>query len=147
MKKNVEKKRGRPPIEIDKNKLETIAKMNATEQEIAWFFKCDRSQISRFIKREYDMDFRTFRKTHQVDLKYKIINKVVKYVNNDIDKGGRINNQLLMFTMKNLCGWKDRIETTNINNEREDRPIINFGIEMKTIDVKPKEIENDESSL
>jgi hypothetical protein len=147
MKNIIQKKRGRPPIEIDKEKLETIAKMSATEQEIAWFFKCDRSQISRFIKREYDMDFRTFRKTHQVDLKYKIINKVVKFVNKDIDKGGRINNQLLMFTMKNLCGWKDRIETTNINNDKEDRPIINFGVEVKTIDVKPTEVNPDDTTL
>ena len=69
-----------------------------------------------------------------------MITKVVKYVNDDIDKGGRINNQLLMFAMKNLCGWKDRIETTNVNNDRDDRPIINFGVEMKTIDVKKTEV-------
>lgn len=136
------KKAGRPAIPIDKNKLEVLAKYLATEADIAKFFNCEKSAISRFVKKEYGCDFPDFRKAQHINFKYQMINKVVKYVNNNLEDAingkGRINNQMLIFLMKNLCDWKDKVETTTAVDPSGGTPIINFGIErrVETIDVE-----------
>lgn len=143
-------KRGRPGIPIDRDKLEVLAKYLATEEDIAQFFHTQRSVISRYVKKEYGCDFKTFRASHHMNFKYQMINKVVKYVNNNlneaIEKNGRLNNQMLMFLMKNLCDWKDKIEATGeMFTAGNDAPIIKFGIDkVKTIDI---EVKKDEYAL
>lgn len=145
-------KRGRPSIPIDRDKLEVLAKYLATEEDIAQFFNTQRSVISRYIKKEYGCDFKTFRASQHMNFKYQMINKVVKYVNanliNAIENKGRLNNQMLIFLMKNLCDWRDRVENTNIGDLMgSQQPIINFGIEgliTKTIDVDTEVNNNEE---
>lgn len=51
------KKKGRPSVEIDKEQFEKLCAIQATEEEIAGWFKCSQETIRRFCKREYDQQF------------------------------------------------------------------------------------------
>ena len=50
-------RRGRPPKEIDKTQFEKLCALQATSEEIAGFFDCDRNTVNAWCKRVYNDDF------------------------------------------------------------------------------------------
>lgn len=50
-------KGGRPPIDIDKTQFEKLCAIQATEEEIAGWFKCSEETIRRFCQNTYGMQF------------------------------------------------------------------------------------------
>lgn len=48
---------GRPSINIDKEQFEKLCAIQATEEEIAGWFKCSEETIRRFCKKEYKEQF------------------------------------------------------------------------------------------
>lgn len=48
---------GRPSIEIDKEQFEKLCAIQATEEEIAGWFKCSEETIRRFCKKTYKQQF------------------------------------------------------------------------------------------
>ena len=51
------KSTGRPRIEIDKEQFEKLCAIQATEEEIAGWFKCSQETIRRYCKKEYGEQF------------------------------------------------------------------------------------------
>ena len=50
-------KGGRPPIPIDKDQFEKLCAIQATEEEIAGWFKCSEDTIRRFCQKTYGQQF------------------------------------------------------------------------------------------
>lgn len=50
-------KRGRKPIEIDKEHFESLCGIQCTEEEIAHFFKCSKSTVIRWCQKTYGDNF------------------------------------------------------------------------------------------
>lgn len=52
-----EKKKGRPPIEIDQEQFEKLCEIQCTLEEIANVIKCSMDTVERWCKRTYEMSF------------------------------------------------------------------------------------------
>ena len=52
-----EKKKGRPPIEIDQEQFEKLCEIQCTLEEIANVLKCSMDTVERWCKRTYEMSF------------------------------------------------------------------------------------------
>ena len=50
-------KGGRPPVPIDKEQFEKLCAIQATEEEIAGWFKCSEETIRRWCKKTYGLQF------------------------------------------------------------------------------------------
>lgn len=48
---------GRPPVPIDKDQFEKLCAIQATEEEIAGWFKCSEETIRRWCKKTYKQQF------------------------------------------------------------------------------------------
>ena len=59
----MEKKMGRPKIEIDQKSFEGLCKLQCTKEEIAGFFDCSEDTIERFCQQTYKTTFATIYKS------------------------------------------------------------------------------------
>lgn len=111
----------RPPIVIDLNELSALMRLMPTAKDCAAFFKCSVDTIERRIrdatttKENPDgLSFAEFREQNMVHTRMTLVRKALK----EAEKG---NNTMLIFCLKNLCGWRDKQEgesdvTVNLNN-------------------------------
>lgn len=98
----------RPPIEIDPKQLEALMRLMPTAKDCAAFFKCSVDTIERRIQ-EFTTDaenpeglsFADFREQNMVHTRMKLVRTALK----EAEEG---NNVMLIFCLKNLCGWKDK---------------------------------------
>jgi hypothetical protein len=100
---------GRPKTSIDKNQLKHLMRLKPSLEDTAAFFECTRRTIERTIRAEYDLTFFEFREQHMVHTRFNIIRKA-------IEKAESGDNVMLIFCLKNLCGWVNEAPTTVINN-------------------------------
>lgn len=98
----------RPVVEIDFKQLEALMRFKPTAQDCAAFFKCSVDTIERRIKEftstEENPDgltFAEFREQNMVHTRMMLVRKALKEAEND-------NTTMLIFCLKNLCGWKDK---------------------------------------
>lgn len=96
-------KTGRPPVTVDGQKLKALLRLNPTLEDVAAFFECSVDTISRHIRKEHDLTFAEFRDQNMVHTRLNIVRKAVQKA-----EGG--DNVMLIFCLKNLCGWRDRHE-------------------------------------
>lgn len=96
-------KRGRPTINVDREQLEALCRMNPTLKDAAAFFKCSEDTIERNCKRFGYDDFADCRQKNMVHTRLKLIRKALEMA----DKG---NTAMVIFALKNLCGWVDKVE-------------------------------------
>jgi len=96
---------GRPRKEIPEHELRAILRMNPTLKDVAAFFECSEDTIEERCK-EYGngASFPEFRSQNMVHTRLNLIRNALKMA----DKG---NTAMVIFCLKNLCGWKDRYET------------------------------------
>ncbi len=97
-------KRGRPTIKIDQGQLESLCRMNPTLADTAAFFKCSPDTIERVCKSFGYKDFADARQQNMVHTRLKLIRNALAMA----DKG---NTAMIIFCLKNLCGWADKVET------------------------------------
>lgn len=102
---------GRPPVGIDRDKLEGLMAFNPTLADTAAFFKCSESTIGEFIKDQYGITFQEFRSQRMIHTKLKLVDRAIRRT----DKS----DVMLIFALKNLCGWTDKLAL----GADEDRPI------------------------
>ena len=104
---------GRPRVfdtEEKLKQLEELMKFNPRLEDTAAFFKCSERTIDETIRERYDLTFREFREQHLIHTKLSLIRKAVKEALGN-------NNTMLIFALKNLCGWQDKIE--HVGNENK----------------------------
>lgn len=114
---------GRPAIEIDIGQIAALMRFNPTLKDAAAFFKCSESTIARRIREECGgLTFDQFREQNMVQTRMTLIQKA-------LNKAYAGDNVMLIFCLKNLCGWSDKVEQKLV----EDKP---FTLSYNLIDVK-----------
>ena len=102
----------RPQKKFDRStwaQLETLCSLNASKKMCSDILGCSEDTIKRRIKSEYKCTFEEYREKHLNKTKVKLIQTAIKRA---IDG----NNTMLIFCLKNLCGWSDKtnIETSGV---------------------------------
>lgn len=88
--------------------------MNPTLKDCAAFFKCSEDTIERRSKEFGYLDFADLRNKSMVHTRLNLIRTAIKQAENG-------NSTMLIFSLKNLCGWADKqevetkVEAFNIN--------------------------------
>jgi hypothetical protein len=110
---------GRPRVEIDQDQFESLCRLNPTLKDAAAFFKCSEDTIERRAKDFGYQGFADARAENMVHTRLDLIRKAVS-----MGKSGNV--PMLIFSLKNLCGWKDKQDvevssgTIQINIDKQD---------------------------
>jgi len=110
----------RPIIKFDEKSwatLETLCHLNASKKLCASFLGVSPDTIKRRIKEKYKCSFEEYREKHLNKTKVKLIQTAI---NRAIDG----NNTMLIFCLKNLCGWADKAEVKTNGDESAPRVIV-----------------------
>jgi hypothetical protein len=103
-------KMGRPP-KIDLKQLRSFMRLKPTLKDCADFFECDTSTVEVTIKRNFGITFTEFRAQNMVKCRHNLVRKAIQ-----MGEDGNV--PMLIFSLKNLCGWKDKHEVSS----EEDKP-------------------------
>lgn len=112
-------KMGRKPANIEEAKLKALMRLKPTLEDTAAFFECSPRTIEQYIRDNFDLTFRDFRDQNMVHTRFALIRTAIQ-------KAEKGDNTMLIFCLKNLCGWKDKydepekIVNTYINLSDED---------------------------
>ena len=98
------KKAGRPKANIDLTQYKALMRLNPTLKDTAAFFDVCEDTIIDWLERELGTrDFSGIRDKNLVHTRLMLIRTAVRQAENG-------NNTMLIFCLKNLCGWVDRVE-------------------------------------
>lgn len=92
---------GRPTKDIDLDQLAALCRMKPTQKDCADFFKVSVDTIARKIKDASGLTFAEFRDQNMVHTRFSLIRKAIKKAENG-------DNTMLIFCLKNMCGWRDK---------------------------------------
>lgn len=91
----------RPKLSIDTEQLEALMRLKPTLEDTAAFFKCSEDTIERHIKSTQNLSFADFRRQKAVTTRFDLVRTATqKALDGD--------NCMLIFCLKNLCGWADK---------------------------------------
>lgn len=93
---------GRPAIKIDEEQLRAIMRMKPTLKDVAAFFQCSEDVIENTIKAKWGKRFTEFRDENMVFTRFNLIRTAIQ-------KAEKGDNVMLIFCLKNLCGWRDKL--------------------------------------
>lgn len=96
--------------EMDWDTLNALLQSRPTLQLCADYLECSDTHIENEIKRVHKMTFSEYRESRMAFVKVKLIQQAIQMA----IKG---NVTMLIFCLKNLCGWADKIE-----NKIEEKP-------------------------
>lgn len=116
---------GRPATKIDLTQLKVLMRLKPSLEDTASFFAVSPKAIENLLKREFGKTFKDFRDEHFVHTKHSLIRKALNEALQD-----KTNTPMLQFCLKNICGWRDRIE--NEINGRLDvvqAPTVIFAVD------------------
>lgn len=88
--------------DFDIEKLKAIMRMKPTLEDVAAFFQCEPRTIQRFIRQQFKCTFVVFREQNMVHTRLSLVRTAIQQA----EKG---NTTMLIFCLKNLCGWGDRL--------------------------------------
>ena len=91
----------RPKTAISFQQLTSLMRMKPTLEDAAAFFSCSPDTIERFIKDKSGLSFAEFRHQKGVSSRFALIRKAQ-------EKALSGDNCMLIFCLKNLCGWADK---------------------------------------
>ena len=99
----------------DLDQLEQLMRLRPTLADTAAFFSVGEQTVNDTINRHYDMSFREFRDKGMVHTRLGLIRKAIKMAEND-------NVVMLIFCLKNLCHWQDKIDQPVDHDEPYQQP-------------------------
>ena len=109
-KKTTKKKMGVPtkmtPEKI--RQLKAICRMKPTLADCAAFLDVNASTIERYANREHGKTFAEFREENMVQTRFMLIRTAIK-------KAEHGDNTMLIFCLKNLCGWVDKVDNQKVH--------------------------------
>ena len=117
--KKISKKTGRPLTVIDWKVLDNYLLLGARMIDIEEMMGIGDDAIRRAVKREFKLSFADYRNKKMAKTRLTLIQKALTMAK----QGDRT---LLIFSLKNLCGWSDKQE---ISYEEGSKPslVIDFG--------------------
>jgi hypothetical protein len=100
---------GRPTVWTDEKKkqLKAIMRLRPSLEDTAAFLDIHPDTVAKHIKHEHGCSFPEFRDQNMVHTRFMLIRKALKEAENG-------NTAMLIFSLKNLCGWQDKVETTMV---------------------------------
>lgn len=127
---------GRPAKEITEERLKALMRLNPSMKDVAAFFECHTDTIARYIRDNFDMTFTEFREENMVHTRMDLVQTALREA-----KSG--NTAMLVFCLKNLCGWADKVDHTVANQ----KPIqFNYSLdETEEKDVTPNVSDDSDS--
>lgn len=96
---------GRTKLEINWEVLNALVQRGATKVAVAAILDVSHDTIERRIQEEFGCGFEEYKATKFEKTKAKLVEKA-------IDKALAGDNTMLIFSLKNLCGWSDKMETS-----------------------------------
>jgi hypothetical protein len=93
--------RGRPRVEIDWDKLNVILQFKPTREVCSDILGVSHDTLEARIREKYDCTFQDYRARKMAPVK-------IRLVKTAIEKAMRGDNTMLIFCLKNLCGWADK---------------------------------------
>ena len=121
--KSTKEKTGRKRKEIDWGKLDAILQFRPPLKTASEILEVSHDTLERRIKEKYDMTFTEYR-----DLKMgRVVLKLQQKAITDALAG---NNTMLIFCLKNICGWSD-----NPNKEEETKQNIQINISKEDLNL------------
>lgn len=97
-------------VKIEPEKLKVLMRLKPTLEDTAAFFECSADTIERFIKKNWNLRFAEFRDQNMVHTRFSLIRKAIHMA-----EGGNV--PMLIFCLKNLCNWVDKVEVPTENNK------------------------------
>jgi hypothetical protein len=94
--------------EEKKKQFKAICRLNPTLKDCAAFLEVSEDSIERYCK-SLGQSFAEFRTENMVQTRFSLIRNALKMA----EKG---NPALMIFCLKNLCGWADKFESTSTNS-------------------------------
>lgn len=103
---------------INPAQLKALMRLKPTLEDTAAHFEVSTRTIERFIKKNFKLTFVEFRNQNMVHTRHGLIRKA-------IEKALSGDNTMLIFCLKNLCGWRDKQpeEITQIHVEQNAKPL------------------------
>jgi hypothetical protein len=92
---------GRPFVPIDLEQLKALMRFKPRVEDCAAFFKCSPDTIERRIRDEFDLSYAEFRDENMVQTRFALVQQA-------LNKAMKGDNTMLIFCLKNFCGWSDK---------------------------------------
>ena len=114
MKKIKPRKKSKPPKTIKQDydipiisviNLENLMRLKPSEEDTAAYFRVNIKTIQRYIRKHCDLTFVQFRNQNMVHTRLSIVRKAI-----GMAESGNV--PMLIFCLKNLCGWRDKHEVS-----------------------------------
>lgn len=112
---------GRKKIIIDWVKLDSYLQLMASKRACASLLGISEDTIERNIKKEHGCTFTEYAEKKMEPVKLKLIQKA-------LSKALDGENVLLIFCLKNLCGWRDKPEVEIDEKDKEKVVTLNYKI-------------------
>lgn len=87
--------------------------MKPTLKDCAAYLEVDTSTVEKYIKRTYGVSFSEFREQNMVHTRFNLIRKAIEQATSG-------NTAMMIFCLKNLCGWADKQEVTQSGDVKID---------------------------
>lgn len=98
--------------QFDWSVLDALVQRGATKKDAAGVMDCSCDTIERRIKEKFETTFTEYRELRMAGTRLKLIEVA-------LTKAEQGDNTMLIFCLKNLCGWRDR------QPDEADRVIVN----------------------
>ena len=119
VKKGSKKKVGRKKIELNWDKLDLILQFKPSKDVVADILEVSEDTIERRIKEVKKCTFMEYRNRKMAPVKIRLVRKA-------IDKAMNGDNTMLIFCLKNFCGWSDRPADFNSNEGAMANLVLNI---------------------
>ena len=87
--------------------------MKPTLKDAAAFFNCSEDTIERACKKLGASSFADFRNKNMVHTRHDLVRAAMRQALNG-------NTPMLIFCLKNMCGWADKVENTNTEVHQQE---------------------------
>lgn len=104
-------------VEIDNAQLKALMRLKPTIEDTAAMFECSSRTIDRYIRENFDCNFKEFRQRYMASSRHDLVRKAL-----EMALSGNV--PLLIFTLKNMCGWKDRPDIIDLDESESKQPVI-----------------------
>ena len=102
-------------------------RMKPTLKDVANFFQCSEDTIENHIKAKWGKRFSEFRDENMVFTRFNLIRTAIQ-------KAEKGDNVMLIFCLKNLCGWRDKLP----EEEQQQDPYAKMSTQELIVLVKEK---------
>lgn len=119
--------RGRKKIFDEKklHELKNLMRLSPTIRDAAAFFETCEQTVETAVKENFGVTFAQFREKQMVHTKMSLIRKAIQEATKD-----KPNTTLLIFALKNLANWQDKVENT-VKSPEENKFLLAYEIRKK----------------